>query len=454
MVSENVNMPASSFTLTSRDTTDRLQRGSHPGWQISNPDPEPALYIQTTELRQELLGFGGAFTEAAAHVYAKLGPENRRRLVEAYFDPQNGHGYRVCRTHINSCDFALGNYAYTEVAGDVDLAHFSLDHDRALLFPLLRDAQAAAQDTIRLFASPWSPPAWMKTNGEMNNGGKLKPEYREAWARYYVRYIQEMEKEGFPIWGLTVQNEPAAKQVWDSCEYTAEEERDFVRDHLGPALHKAGLGDRKLIIWDHNRGIMPERARVVLSAPEAAAYVWGTGFHWYGEDAFENVAVIRDAFPNHHLIFTEGCQEGGPHIGSWDLGERYARSIIHDLNNGTEAWVDWNLLLDITGGPNHVGNLCSAPVLADLEQDKLLFQSSYWYLGHFSRFLPAGSRIVPLVNDSTDILATAARIGNDIRVVMLNLHEQARRFQLRTPEAWTPILLPPRSIATFQSTLP
>ncbi len=334
------------------------------------------------------------------------------------------------------------------------LDHFSLDHERTLLFPLLRDAQAFAPEPIKLFASPWSPPAWMKTNGEMNNGGNLKPEYRKAWAAYYVRYIQEMEKEGFPIWGLTVQNEPAARQIWDSCEYTAEEERDFVRDDLGPALRAAGLGDRKLIIWDHNRDIMPERARAVLSDPEAAAFVWGTGFHWYGEDAFENVAAVRDEFPNHHLIFTEGCQEGGPHLGSWELGERYARSIMHDLNNGTEAWVDWNLLLDITGGPNHVGNLCSAPVIADIDNDKLLFQSSYWAIGHFSRFFPGGSRIIPIQNESTEVLATAARIGENIRVVLLNIHEREHRLHLQIKGARTSITLPPRSIATFQSDLP
>jgi glucosylceramidase len=244
----------------------------------------------------------------------------------------------------------------------------------------------------------------MKTNGDMNHGGKLKPEYRQAWANYYVKYIQEMEKSGFPMWGLSVQNEPAATQIWDSCEYTAEEERDFVRDYLGPALHQAGMADKKLIIWDHNRDIMVERASTVLEDPEAAKYVWGTGFHWYGDDAFENVKKVKERFPDHHLIFTEGCQEGGPHIGSWDLGERYARSMIHDLNNGTDAWVDWNMLLDTKGGPNHVGNYCSAPILADTANDKLLFQSSYYYMGHFSRFLKPGARSIRTENTREDVI--------------------------------------------------
>jgi len=448
-------MSESFLTLTSQNTTDRLHTRPHPGWEtVKPPDAAPSLHLYPDDEQQELLGFGGAFTEATAYVYSKLGPQNRRRFLDAYFDPDTGHGYRMGRTHINSCDFGLGNYAYTEVPGDVTLEHFSLDHERDLVFPLLRDAQAAAKAPLKLFASPWSPPAWMKTTGEMNNGGKLKPEYRQAWAQYYVRYIREMEKEGFPIWGLTVQNEPAATQIWDSCEYTAEEERDFVRDYLGPALRDAGLGDRKLIIWDHNRDVMPERARVVLSDPKAAAFVWGTGFHWYGEDAFEHVAEVRDEFPDHHLIFTEGCQEGGPHLGSWELGERYARSIIHDLNNGTEAWVDWNLMLDISGGPNHVGNLCSAPVIADIENDTLLFQSSYWAMGHFSRFFPAGSRIIPIQNERTELLATAVRFGDTVRVVILNLQEQEQRVNLRIQKAWTAISLPPRSIASFQSILP
>ena len=190
----------------------------------------------------------------------------------------------------------------------------------------------------------------MKTNGEMNNGGKLKPECRQVWADHYARWIQEVEASGVPIWGLTVQNEPAAVQVWDSCIYTAEEERDFVRDYLGPALRAAGLGDKKLVVWDHNRELAFERGATVLSDPEAAQYVWGTGVHWYSGDYFDQLEQLMRAFPDKHVMFTEGCWEGGVKLGQWDRGARYAHHMIGDLNHGCVAWCDWNLALDHTGG--------------------------------------------------------------------------------------------------------
>ena len=201
------------------------------------------------------------------------------------------------------------------------------------MIPFIKSALNKAELPIYIMASPWSPPAWMKTNGQMNHGGKLKKEFRETWAEYYCRYIELYEKSGIPIWGLSVQNEPDAKQTWDSCIYSAEEERDFIKNYLGPALNKNKLADKKLIIWDHNRDIMVDRARTVLNDPDAAKYVWGTGFHWYNGDHFDAVQKVHDEFPDKQLIFTEGCQEGGPHIGSWELGERYATSIIHDLNH-------------------------------------------------------------------------------------------------------------------------
>ena len=154
---------------------------------------------------QKIKGFGGAFTEAAATTLYKMSPAKRARVLKAYFDKKTGHGYSLCRTHINSCDFALGNYAYSEVAGDMELDHFSIERDRQALIPMIKEAMRLAGGKLKLFGSPWSPPAWMKTTGAMNQGGKLRKDCREAWARYYCRYVHEYEREGIPIWGLTVQ---------------------------------------------------------------------------------------------------------------------------------------------------------------------------------------------------------------------------------------------------------
>ena len=365
------------------------------------------ITIEPKNQRQEILGFGGSFTEASSSIYKELDEEKKEEIIESYYG-ESGNKYSMARTHINSCDFSLGNYAHVEDENDLELKTFSLERNKISLIPMINDALKKRKNNIRIMASPWSPPAWMKTTGEMNFGGKLKSEYRDTWADYYCKFIENYEKENIPIWGLSIQNEPEAKQTWDSCLYTADEERDFIKNHLGPSLEKHNLLDRKIIIWDHNRDVMVERARTVLSDPDAAKYVWGTGFHWYCGDHFDNVQKVHEEFPDKQLIFTEGCQEGGPHIGSWNLGERYATSIINDLNRWTVAWIDWNLILNEQGGPNHVGNYCSAPIIVDTRSQDLLYQSSYYYIGHFSRFILPGDKIInsKSTNNTIDVLSS------------------------------------------------
>ena len=411
----------------------------------------PTVFVDPRRRFQTIEGFGGAFTEAAAVTWLKLGAPQREQVLCDYFDPHHGHGYTLCRVHMNSCDFALGNYAHLEAPGDVALEGFTIERDRQALLPFIQAAQRVAGQALKLLVSPWSPPAWMKSNGRMNEGGRLLPQYRQAWARCFVRFIQEYAKEGVAVWGVSVQNEPAATQRWDSCIYSAEEERDFVRDYLGPELAAAGLGDVRIIVWDHNRDHLVERASVVLSDPAAARYVWGTGFHWYGENHFEQVQLLHDAWPGKQLLFTEGCQEGGPHIGSWDLGERYARSMVNDLNRWTVGWIDWNLVLDQTGGPNHVGNLCSAPILIDTRHDALLHQSSYYYIGHVARFVKPGARRV-LCAASLQDLEAAAFVNPDgsTATVVMNRTGQPIRFAISIGGECAATELPPRSIATYQ----
>ena len=436
--------------ITSRDTTDRIAEKKLPAPDTSRIKEIPVVFVEPAKRFQTIEGFGGAFTEAAAVTLQKMSKANQEIILKAYFDAEEGLGYSLCRTHINSCDFSLGNYAYTEVDGDTELEHFSLDRDHTALIPFIKAAQDVSKTPFTLFASPWSPPAWMKTTGMMNQGGKLKPEYHAAWAAYFVRYIREYEKIGIKIWGVTVQNEPAATQTWDSCIYTAHEEKNFVRDHLGPAFEKAGLAHVKIMIWDHNRDLIVQRAAAAYQDPEASKYIWGTGFHWYGEDKFENLELHHAAWPDKKLLFTEGCQEFGPHTGEWTLGERYARSMINDFNRWTVGWVDWNLILDETGGPNHVGNLCSAPILADTKNDKVLFQNSYYYIGHFARFVKPGAERILCSTTRDNIEATAFRNPDGtVAVVVLNRTEAPQIFELDIAGKVSPVSNPPRSISTF-----
>jgi len=441
--------------LTSQGSNKRLTAQESLPIDGSTPDSMATLWVEPCRRFQAIAGFGGAFTEASASVWQGLPSAQQTQVLRDYFSPTEGHGYTFCRVHMNSCDFSLGNYAHVEQYDDVALASFSIARDQQALLPMIKAALIVAGQPIKLLVSPWSPPAWMKSNGQMNRGGTLLPQYANAWARCFVKFIQAYAAEGVPVWGVSVQNEPAATQSWDSCIYSAEEERDFVRDHLGPALHKAGLGHIAIVIWDHNRDLMVQRAGTVYADAEAAKYVWGTGFHWYGENHFDHVQLVHDAWPDKHLLFTEGCQEGGPHHGSWALGERYARSIINDLNRWTVGWIDWNLLLDHSGGPNHVGNLCSAPMLATEDGTAVTLQSSYFYLGHFARFAKPGARRVLCAASREDLECTAfVNLDGSVVAVALNRTDAEIEFHLRLAEGVSaPAKLPAHSIATFVTQL-
>lgn len=423
----------------------------------SGPAPEqlPALAFDTGSLAsEEIVGFGAALTESAAWALSHLPAARRHAVLSACFDPVGGQGYTLARTHINSCDFSLKPWALADRPGDHALDAFTLAPMRDWVIPLLHAARATAgPDGIRLLASPWSPPAWMKTNGTMLHGGQLRPDCRDAWARHYVRFVQTLrDEEGLPIWALTVQNEPAAKQIWESCLYSPEEERDFVRDHLGPALESSGLHDVKLLVCDHNRDILEAYAGATFADPAAARHVWGAALHWYVSEDFAASSRLRQKFPGKHVLFTEGCWEGGVKLGRWDRGERYARNILGDLNNGVCGWIDWNLALDITGGPNHVGNLCDAPILVDPASGEVHFQPSFHAIGHFSRFIRPGARRLLRLSEPAGLDATGFRNrDSSLAVVVHNTGDAAVDFTLAAGSTHLAARIPAHALQTYLS---
>ena len=322
-------------------------------------ESEVSVFVEPKKTFQTFLGIGGAITDASAEVFAKLTKDKQQEFMNAYYNKEKGIGYSLVRTTIHSSDFSSGSYTYIK-EGDADLKTFNIDHDRQYRIPMLKEAIKTAGGKLLVYASPWSPPAFMKSNNNMLKGGTLLPEYYQPWANYYTKFIKAYEKEGIPIWGLTVQNEPMAVQTWESCVYTAEAERDFLKNFLGPTMKKEGLGDKKIVVWDHNRDLMNDRANVIFSDPEASKYAWGMGFHWYeswagGVSMFDNVRKVKEVYPTKNLLFTEGCVESfdAKKYQFWANGERYGISMINDFNNGTVGWTDWNILLDQNGGPNH-----------------------------------------------------------------------------------------------------
>ena len=400
-------------------------------------ETEVSIFVNTEKQHQTLFGIGSALTDAAAETFYKMDQDQQNLFMEAYYSVDKGIGYSLARTIIHSCDFSSDSYTYVE-EGDAELKTFNIEHDKQFRLPFTKLAIEAAGGELLMYASPWSPPAFMKTNNDMLHGGKLKPEFQQSWANYYAKFIKAYEAEGIPIWGLTVQNEPMATQRWESCIYTAEEERDFLKNFLGPTLEKEGLGDKKIIVWDHNRDLMFERANVILSDPEANKYVWGTGFHWYedwkdGKPMFKNVGEVNNAFPDKNLIFTEGCNDTYDisRIEDPKLAERYGKSMINDFNNGTVAWTDWNILLDENGGPNHVGNFCFAPVHGDTQTGKLTFTNTYYYIGHFSKFIRPGAKRLSTGSTSNKLSATSfLNTDGSIVVVALNDSDNALDYML------------------------
>ncbi len=390
--------------------------------QAAGADMMRVINVYPEHSYQTVNGFGGAFTEASGYNLSRLPEAVQEDILKAYF-AEDGLRYNLCRTHINSCDFALGNYAYVEDAADTEFRTFDIARDQQYIIPMIKRAAGLMSEELVLLASPWSPPAFMKTNGEMNHGGKLKEEYYGAWAKYMARYIKEYAAIGIKVDMISVQNEPMAVQTWDSCIYETDEEMRFVRDYLGPTFAAEGLGYVRILVWDHNKEILWERANGVLKEKEAAKYTAGVAFHWYSGDHFESVALVREKYPEAELYFTEGCVEYSRFADSNEVykAEMYAHDMLGNLAAGINGYMDWNLLLDEQGGPNHVHNFCAAPIMCNVTEGTMEKRLSYYYIGQFSRYIRRGAVRVATTR-FTDKLETVAFRNPDgsMATVLLN----------------------------------
>lgn len=352
-------------------------------------------------------GFGGAITDSAAYVYSLMNESQKKELIKNYFSKAE-MGYRMTRIHMDSCDFSVEMYEAMSNPDDKELKSFSFDRTLKYIIPMLEDAKKEYGDDLKIMLSPWSPPAFMKDNGSRTKGGKLKKEYREFWANYICRYIKEFKDRGYVVNRISVQNEPKAVQSWDSCIYTAEEEKIFLRDFLYPVMQKNGYEDIEIFIWDHNKERVFERACAVIDE-STKDIVKGIAFHWYSGDHFEALDLVRKTFPDKKLMISESCIEYSKFGAGEDLknAQRLAHEIIGDLNHGMSGFYDWNLLLDENGGPNHVGNFCHAPFLFNKNKNELQKQLIAYYFYHFSHYIKEGARRIAFSKYREDIDMTA-----------------------------------------------
>ncbi|TVP95964.1 MAG: glucosylceramidase [Acholeplasmatales bacterium] len=407
------------------------------------------IVVDPTRTYQTHLGFGGAFSEAAAVMFART--KHQETALDAYFS-STGLGYNLGRCVIHSSDFSPHSRTYID-AGDASLQSFSMHDDDAIIIPFIKRAAEKAKG-LWLLASPWSPPAFMKTNQSLYYGGMLKPEFVEVWAAYIVRYLKGMRDRGLDIAAISIQNEPEAIQTWESCLYTIEQETTMVN-----ALHKA-LSQTNLscgiVIWDHNRDRVAQRACGVLA--HASDKVWGIGHHWYVCEASENLEVVHDLYPDKHILFTEGCVEYSQHAlnsgsqeeNEWKHGEHYGRNIIKDSLHHTEGFIDWNLFLDEVGGPNHVENFCEAPIMIDRTTGALMYQPSYYFIGHFSKHIRPGAKRIHLSLSVTDnVHATSYKNPDGSVVVVVQNEGSIKQVVLYMAGQPLNLSLPDRSITTL-----
>lgn len=471
---------SASLVQTARDTGDRLTVKRDVSFVPDFSTSGPTVDVSSVETDQVIVGFGGAFTEASALVFAGMDSDLQQDFLEKYFDPDNGIGYSLGRVPINSCDFSPNPASWSEddVEGDYALLHFdtTLRHDARAIIPFIKAAMEKIRlggRELKLFASPWSPPAWMKTTGKMVGGGKLRTECFASWAAYFVKWIEAYKAQGIPIWAVTPQNEPMNPAAWEACLYTPEEEAHWIGSHLGPALQMAHP-EVLVLPFDHNKDAVYTWARTMYNHPAASSYTSGIAFHWYSGDSFDNVARVHKEFPQALLLPSEATWEKAhwgpgttPASGDWSFGEGYAHDIIGDLNAGAAGWTDWNLLLDTQGGPNHLGNYCDAPMMADAEEKRLYVHPQYYYVGHFSKYIPPGSkRIQSSVTGSNSyggpiraygscggedgLEATAFQLPDGrVAVVVLNCGDEAVDFKLKDGDRAVRASIPAHSIQTY-----
>ncbi|XP_038044273.1 lysosomal acid glucosylceramidase-like [Patiria miniata] len=426
------------------------------------------ITVNSSEVYQTILGFGGAFTDSATMNILNVSSKVQDHLLRSYFSI-DGIEYTTGRIPMASTDFSLGEYSYDDVPNDFALQNFSLaKEDIKYKIPIIQRSLAMSKKPIRLFAAPWSAPAWMKTNGQMSGKGQLKGQagdkYHKTWANYFIKFLDEYKKNNLTMWGISVENEPSAggtDNKWQAQYYTAEMEGDFVKTDLGPALNQAGYGDVNLMILDDQRLFLPDYVKGVLSDADAAKYVSGIAVHWYFDFFFDlasRLTATHNMFPNMFLLATEACNGYLPDspavvLGSWERGESYSHDIIQDLSNWVAGWTDWNLALNMDGGPNWAKNNVDSPIIVDAKNDVFYKQPMFYHLGHFSKFILPGSVHIGLTTSKDNELESIAfklPDGKTLAVVVLNRFDEAKYLSIHDPSAgYINAKVPARSIQTY-----
>ncbi|GMS97780.1 hypothetical protein PENTCL1PPCAC_19955, partial [Pristionchus entomophagus] len=379
--------------------------------QTSNP-ARITIEIDASTTFQEIIGFGGAFTDAVGVNLAALSNPAQDNLLRQYYGP-SGAEYTLTRVPIAACDFSLRIYTYddNQPGEDFNMTNFALaNDDYQYKIPHLKQALELQKDNggLKLFATPWTPPIWMKDEGDTFHGGALlKGEqdgpYYASYAKYFVKFFEAYLSEGLPFWAVTLQNEPSD---WNTIFPTAKYQSNFIKNHLAPALKASpAAANLKILGLDDQRVYLPEWADEFAEDADALALLDGIAVHWYADHAkpASVLSEVHEKHPDKFILYTEACNgsptsgnPAGPSLGNYTYGENYAHSIIEDLNNWVSGWTDWNLALNTQGGYSWFMNFVDSPIIVETNTNEFLKQPMYYVMAHFSKFLKPGARVVKL----------------------------------------------------------
>lgn len=531
----NFGLSSSSQVLITSEAGDRLTVKDNIIFKQGIADAENIIRVRPDIIKQTLSGIGTSFTESSAFVLAHLEVDKRAEVLNAIFGEQ-GANFSLARTPIGATDFSVeGKYSYAEVEHDTALKHFSIAVDsdgfnsnrypgikdqNYDVLPMIQQAMQIKQQQndsdLRIIASAWTAPPWMKDiedwyqpgsakNNYNGTGGSLKPEYSGTFADYIVRYLDAYKTQGIDIWGLTPVNEPLGNNgQWESMHFTPQSQRDFIKSYLGPKLHNGGYSDIQLFMLDHSRDHLEQWADTIYTDSDSAKYVSGAAVHWY-ESTFkvyeETLDRVHDKYPQYSIIHTEGCiddlgkdapagvldpvgyKESGwfnnddfwwnDNASDWAYSvtwqgvntadhpiytpvHRYARNIIVSLNHWVTGWIDWNIVLDQRGGPNHVGNFCGAPIMIDVTSGYVYYTPVYHILAQLSRTIRPGDRALQtdklLERLGQDAIHSSASINDAglLSVQVLNTTKKAVEYALQIGSQYAFVTIQANALQTVQ----
>ncbi|XP_019534823.3 lysosomal acid glucosylceramidase [Aedes albopictus] len=441
--------------------------GLLPRLRVARSTRPVSIEVNREKKFQKIVGFGGAFTGAVSYNLGLLKPELRKSMYRSYYSKKVGIGYNMMRIPIGGCDFDLKPWAYNESPmDDKALGNFTeLDIRDVVKIEQIKELMEVTDNKdIKFMGAAWSPPRWMKSNGDWSGSSRLKPEYYQTWADYHIKYLKLMKDAGMNYWAISTGNEPMNAVIgflfirFMSLGWVATNQGKWVAKNLGPALRNSEFKDVKLFAGDDQRYTFPWWfSQMDQGHPDATKYVDGLAVHWYWDGVTPPSLLDQAAhlYPDKLIFNTEASlgdkpfQTHGPILGSWDRAESYITYIMQDLQHSVHGWIDWNLLLNEIGGPNYANNYVETAVVINGTTGNEVYKQPIFYgLGHFSRFITEGSvRIEVTSDDSGMIVVGFQRPDNKTVLVFYNKKSSPCELTIRDPErGLTQLQIPAKSV--------